>query len=164
MITDPQLIQTAQTFLTRLSGAGLMVACAESCTGGLISAALTAIAGSSSVVERGFVTYSNDAKTDMLGVPAQLIATHGAVSAEVAIAMAQGALSHSRAHLALSVTGIAGPGGGSPGKPVGLVHFAAIRQGSPPQGAQRIFSGDRDEVRRQAALFALTFGLELCPH
>lgn len=104
---------------------GLMVVTAESCTGGLVAAALTAIAGSSAVVDRGFVTYTNAAKTRMLGVPAELIAAHGAVSEPVARAMASGALAASDAAISVAVTGVAGPGGGSPDKPVGLVHFAA---------------------------------------
>ncbi|HEY9067754.1 MAG TPA: nicotinamide-nucleotide amidohydrolase family protein, partial [Burkholderiaceae bacterium] len=104
-----------------LRRAGLTIASAESCTGGLIAAACTGIAGSSDWFERGFVTYSNEAKTESLGVPAALIAAHGAVSDAVARAMAEGALAHSRAQIAVAVTGIAGPGGGSPGKPVGTV-------------------------------------------
>ncbi|MBC2859495.1 CinA family protein [Stappia sp. 28M-7] len=106
-----------------------MLATAESCTGGLIAGALTEIAGSSSAVERGFVTYSNEAKSDMLGVPADLIARVGAVSREVAIAMAEGALAASRADVTVAVTGIAGPGGGSAEKPVGLVHMALAAKG-----------------------------------
>lgn len=140
---------------------GERLATAESCTGGLVAAALTAIAGSSSVVERGFVTYSNEAKTEMLGVPPALIATHGAVSREVALAMAEGALRHSRADAAVAITGIAGPGGGSEDKPVGLVHFALARRGEPIKHAQYRFTGNRDEVRLQAALTAL--GLFLPP-
>ena len=112
-----------------LRAAGLTLATAESCTGGLIAAACTAVAGSSDWFERGFVTYSNQAKTEMLGVPAALIAAHGAVSAEVAQAMAEGALMHSRADLAVAVTGIAGPGGATPGKPVGTVWLAVARRG-----------------------------------
>lgn len=131
------------------------VATAESCTGGLVAAALTAIAGSSSVVDRGFVTYSNEAKAEMLGVPPDLIATHGAVSREVAVAMAEGALAHSRAHAAVAVTGIAGPGGGSAEKPVGLVHFALARRGQATRHAEHRFDGDRDGIRLQAALTAL---------
>ena len=104
---------------------GRAIATAESCTGGLVSGALTAVAGSSAVVERGFVTYSNAAKAELLGVPAELIDRHGAVSEPVARAMAEGALVHSAAAVSVAVTGIAGPGGGSPDKPVGLVHFAA---------------------------------------
>ena len=112
-----------------LRAAGLTLATAESCTGGLIAAACTAVAGSSDWFERGFVTYSNQAKTEMLGVPAALIAAHGAVSAEVAQAMVEGALMHSRADLAVAVTGIAGPGGATPGKPVGTVWLAVARRG-----------------------------------
>jgi nicotinamide-nucleotide amidase len=117
----------ATEVLERARGLGLMIATAESCTGGLVAGALTAIAGSSDVFERGFVTYSNEAKEEMLGIDPALIAGHGAVSAEVAIAMAACALRQSRAQLAVAVTGIAGPGGGSADKPVGLVHFAAAK-------------------------------------
>lgn len=134
---------------------GLMVATAESCTGGLVAAALTAVAGSSDVVERGFVTYSNHAKAEMLGVPMALIDTHGAVSEPVARAMAEGALAHSRAHLAVAITGIAGPGGGSAEKPVGLVHFAAARRDAPTLARHHVFAGDRDGVRAQAVRTAL---------
>ena len=109
--------------------AGLHIATAESCTGGLIAAALTEIPGSSDVVDRGFVVYTNRAKTEMLGVPPQLIAQHGAVSEAVARAMAEGALKNACAQLAVSCTGIAGPTGATPGKPIGLVHIAAAREG-----------------------------------
>jgi len=124
---DDSLIGQAELLLARCREQGIRIATAESCTGGLIAAALTEIAGSSDVFERGFVTYSNEAKMDLLGVPADLIAREGAVSEAVARAMAQGALAHGRADLALAVTGIAGPGGGSPDKPVGRVHLAAAR-------------------------------------
>lgn len=123
------------------------VATAESCTGGMIAAALTAIAGSSDVVERGFVVYSNEAKNELLGVPADLIARVGAVSEEVARAMAEGALGRSRADIAVSVTGVAGPGGGSAHKPVGLVHLACARRGRPTLHRREVFPGDRDAVR-----------------
>jgi nicotinamide-nucleotide amidase len=123
----PEIISLADEVLQKARGAGLMIATAESCTGGLVAAALTAIAGSSDVFERGFVTYSNEAKAEMLGVDPALIATHGAVSREVAIAMAACALRQSRSQLSVAVTGIAGPGGGSAEKPVGLVHFAAAK-------------------------------------
>lgn len=126
---EASLIAEAESLLAMLRGRGLRLALAESCTGGLIAALLTEIAGSSDVVERAFVTYSNDAKVESIGVPRALIEAHGAVSPEVARAMAEGALSHSRADLAVSVTGVAGPGGGSAAKPVGLVHLAAVRQG-----------------------------------
>ena len=122
---EPAVVALAQA----LRAAGLKLASAESCTGGLIAAACTALAGSSDWFERGFVTYSNAAKSEMLGVPAALIAVHGAVSAEVAQAMAEGALAHSRADLAVAVTGIAGPGGATPGKPVGTVWMAVARRG-----------------------------------
>jgi nicotinamide-nucleotide amidase len=139
---------------------GVMLATAESCTGGLVAAALTAIAGSSDVVERGFVTYSNQAKIDMLGVPGALIEAHGAVSAEVARAMAEGAVGHSRADVALSITGIAGPGGGSPTKPVGTVHIAAAQRGALTLHRACLFPGDRDSVRDQAAITALDLLIE----
>ncbi|MBN9279698.1 MAG: CinA family protein [Hyphomicrobium sp.] len=129
---DENLIRTAEALLATLRARKLMLATAESCTGGLIVGVLTEIAGSSDVVERGFVTYSNEAKTELIGVPAEMIAAHGAVSKEVALAMAAGALTHSRADIAVAVTGVAGPGGGSAAKPVGLVHLAAQRRGLPP--------------------------------
>src|SRR5690606_22115738 len=126
----------------------LMLATAESCTGGLIAGVLTEIAGSSDVVERGFVTYSNEAKTELIGVPAEMIASHGAVSAEVALAMAAGALAHSRADIAVAVTGVVGPGGGTAAKPVGLVHLAAERRGKPPiQRASRFGDIGRRGIR-----------------
>lgn len=142
-----------------LLGQQWMLATAESCTGGLIAAACTDIAGSSAWLERGFVTYSNSAKTDMLGVDAQLIATHGAVSEPVARAMAQGALMHSRAQVALAVTGIAGPGGGTADKPVGTVWFAWAT----PQGLSsevQCFAGDRTAVRHATVLHSLRGMLE----
>jgi nicotinamide-nucleotide amidase len=126
---DEHLVREAASLLEGCRHRKLMLATAESCTGGLIAGLLTEIPGSSDVVERGFVTYSNAAKTEQLGVPADLIATHGAVSEPVARAMAEGAIAHSRADLAVSVTGVAGPGGGTPGKPVGLVHLAVARRG-----------------------------------
>jgi nicotinamide-nucleotide amidase len=125
------LIAEAAGLLDAFRQRGLHLATAESCTGGLVAALLTEIAGSSDVVERGFVTYSNAAKQELLGVPEATLAAHGAVSEPVARAMAEGALAHSRADVAVSVTGVAGPGGGSADKPVGLVHFAAARRGGP---------------------------------
>lgn len=127
--------------------AGVMVATAESCTGGLIAGCLTEIAGSSDVVERGFVTYSNEAKMELLGVPEAVLADKGAVSAEVAEAMVQGALAHSRADIAVSVTGVAGPGGGSEAKPVGLVFMGLCRRGEAPSHRKLNFPGDRSAVR-----------------
>jgi nicotinamide-nucleotide amidase len=121
----------ARAVLDACRAARLMVATAESCTGGMVAAALTDVPGSSDVVERGLITYSNAAKIDLLGVPAELIARHGAVSEPVARAMAEGALARSPAGLSVAVTGIAGPGGGSAEKPEGLVHFACARRGRP---------------------------------
>lgn len=149
------LAAAAARVLATCQAEGTMLVTAESCTGGLVSAALTAIAGSSTVLERGFVTYSNEAKAEMLGVPMALIQTHGAVSEDVARAMAEGALAHSHAQRAIAITGIAGPGGGSADKPVGLVHFAAARHGAATIARHEIFTGDRDAVRQQAALMAL---------
>lgn len=120
----------ARAVVAAAAARGVMIATAESCTGGLVAGALTAVPGSSAVVERGFVTYSNAAKTQMLDVPAALIDQHGAVSEAVARAMAEGAVARSGASLAVSITGVAGPGGGSDAKPVGLVHFALARRGA----------------------------------
>lgn len=141
---------------------GLMVATAESCTGGLVAGALTEIAGSSDVVDRGFVTYSNNAKQQMLGVPAATLAAHGAVSRETAEAMARGALGHAEADLTVAITGVAGPGGGTPDKPVGLVHFAAASRGGALIHAEMRY-GDigRDNVRHRSVLQALAMLKEL---
>lgn len=142
------LLDEAEALLALLRKRGLKIATGESCTGGLITAVLTAVAGSSDVVDRGFVTYSNAAKTDMLGVPAALIDQHGAVSSEVAVAMLQGILAHCPADIAVSVTGIAGPGGGSREKPVGLVHISAgNRDGAIATRACRFGDIGRHEVR-----------------
>lgn len=140
---------------------GLKLATAESCTGGLIAAACTSIAGSSDWFERGFVTYSNAAKTEMLGVDAALIATHGAVSDPVVRAMAEGALARSGADLVLAVTGIAGPGGAVPGKPVGTVWLASARRGSAVQAERLQLDGDRAAVRAQTVMLALQRALAL---
>lgn len=129
---------------------GLKIATAESCTGGLLAATLTAIPGSSDVFERGWVTYSNEAKSESLGVLAELIADKGAVSLEVAQAMARGALHRSHADVALSITGIAGPGGGTSEKPVGLVYIGLARNDGWLQVERAIFQGDRDAVRAQS--------------
>ena len=136
---------------------GLMVAAAESCTGGLVSGALTAVPGSSAVVERGFVTYSNAAKSELLGVPGDLIVRHGAVSEPVARAMAEGALTRSAAQVSVSVTGVAGPGGGSPDKPVGLVHFAAVG----PDGLIHVERRFGDIGREAVRLASVRVALEL---
>ena len=154
-MNDSALIDQARKLLEDCRNAGLRLATAESCTGGLIAACLTEIPGSSDVFERGFVTYSDASKTDLLGVPAALIRDHGAVSEEVARAMCEGALTHSPADLAVAVTGIAGPGGARPDKPVGLVHMAAVRRGGEVEHVSEIFPGDRAAVRRAAVAAAL---------
>src|SRR5213595_1511788 len=143
-----------------LAGKSLMLATAESCTGGLVAAAITDVSGSSGWFERGFVTYSNEAKSTMLGVPARLVRDHGAVSEEVARAMAEGALLNSRAQVALSVTGVAGPNGGTPEKPVGMVCFGWSNRITTHTETQR-FRGDRGQIRRQAAEHAMRGLLEL---
>jgi nicotinamide-nucleotide amidase len=147
-VFSDELVHLASDVLAAARVQGVMLATAESCTGGLIAGLLTEIPGSSDVVERGFVTYSNQAKMEMLGVPRDLLDAHGAVSEPVAAAMAEGALAHSRAGLSVAVTGIAGPGGGSPGKPVGLVYIAAMRKGGIVVVQRHLF-GDigRDPVR-----------------
>jgi nicotinamide-nucleotide amidase len=149
------LLDQAASVLERCRAHGLTLATAESCTGGLIAGCLTEIAGSSEVLDRGFVTYSNDAKAEVLGVPRALLAAHGAVSEAVARAMAEGALAHSAADLAIAVTGIAGPGGGSADKPVGLVHFALARRDRNTTAASHHFDGDRAAVRLASVAEAL---------
>ncbi len=138
-----------------LRARGATMATAESCTGGMIAAACTALAGSSDWFERGFVTYSNASKTELLGVPAPLIARHGAVSEQVARAMAEGALTHSPATLAVAVTGIAGPTGATPGKPVGTVWLALARRGEAARAQLLQLGGDRAAVRAQTVRIAL---------
>jgi nicotinamide-nucleotide amidase len=133
----------------------LTIATAESCTGGLVAGALTDIPGSSDVIDRGFVTYSNEAKTELIGVPAELIAHHGAVSVHVAREMAAGALKRSNADVAVAVTGVAGPGGGSEAKPVGLVYLAVARRGADPAIERHQFHGDRAAVRQATVERAL---------
>jgi nicotinamide-nucleotide amidase len=145
-VTRPHEAKSREA-LTALKRAGLMVALAESCTGGMVAVALTDVPGSSAVLDRGFVTYSNAAKTEVLGVPADLIARHGAVSEPVAAAMAEGALAASGADVAVAVTGVAGPGG-TPQKPEGLVYFACIRRGASVETVRRDFGPlGRDRVR-----------------
>jgi nicotinamide-nucleotide amidase len=159
MITHA-LLDEATSLLDACRAKGVRITTAEGCTGGLIAAALTAIAGSSDVLERGFVTYSNEAKTEMLGVPTELIASVGAVSEPVAQRMAEGALLHSHADIAVSVTGVLGPGGGSVEKPVGLVCFALARRGAAVAGEHCVFPGDRTAIREAtvARAFALIRG------
>lgn len=156
MIFDPDLLGRAEALVRRLAERGLRVATAESCTGGLIAALLTEVPGSSAVVERGWVTYSNQAKTDALGVAPDLIAARGAVSEAVARAMAEGALARAGVDLAVAVTGIAGPGGGTAAKPVGLVHLGLARRGAATRALERRY-GDlgRSAVRLGAVADAL---------
>ena len=153
---SPDLIARAQHLLATAKASGMRIATAESCTGGLIAALLTEIPGSSDVFGRGFVTYSNKAKEDMLGVPAATLRQHGAVSAPVARIMAEGAIRNSTAQLSVAVTGIAGPGGGTEEKPVGLVHIAVARAGEPTLHRECRF-GDigRGEVRLKSVEIAL---------
>ena len=156
-----ELERRASELLGAARGNKLTLATAESCTGGLLSALLTEIPGASAVFDRGFVVYSKDAKVEMLGVRASLIADHGAVSREVAIAMAEGALVHSQASLAIAVTGLAGPGGGTALKPVGLVHFAAVRLGAAPLHRECRFGAQtRSEIRLLSLGVALTLAGE----
>jgi nicotinamide-nucleotide amidase len=158
---DAELIAKATRIIETCAARGIMIATAESCTGGLVAGLLTEISGSSAVVDRGFVTYSNEAKQDMLGVPSDMLATHGAVSKPVAIAMAEGALKHSRATISVAITGIAGPTGGSADKPVGLVHFGCAKSGEATNHVEQRF-GDigRNEVRRAAINCALDLILQ----
>ncbi len=150
----------SETVLSTCRAARLKLATAESCTGGMVAAALTDIAGSSDVMERGFVTYSNEAKTELLGVPAEMIAAHGAVSAQVATAMVQGAIARAPVDLAVAITGIAGPGGATKGKPVGLVYFGIARKGGAARVERHTFQGDRAAVRAAATERALELLLE----
>lgn len=152
---DAETLNLAQSALDACRARGWHLATAESCTGGLVTGALTAIAGSSDVVERGFVTYSNEAKTELLGVPVETLAAHGSVSAETAAAMARGAVARAPVDLAISVTGIAGPGGATAAKPVGLVLFGLARRDGGCRTESHLLSGDRSTVRRTALNMAL---------
>ncbi len=159
-MSDPILTAKAGEVLAACRTGGLKLATAESCTGGMVAAALTDIAGSSDIVERGFVSYSNAAKMELLGVPAQMILAHGAVSPEVAEGMAQGALAHAPVDLAVSITGIAGPGGATATKPVGLVFFGIARRHGACRTERHVFPGDRAAIRLAAALRALELLLD----
>jgi nicotinamide-nucleotide amidase len=152
---DPETLNLAGAVLAACRARGWRVATAESCTGGLVAAALTALADASDVVERGFVTYSNNAKIELLGVPAETIAGHGAVSAQTAAVMARGAVARAGVDLAVSATGVAGPGGGTPQKPVGLVYLGIARRDGAARVERRVFSGDRAEIRQAALIEAL---------
>lgn len=158
---ERELTKRAELLLQRFRDRGLTIVTAESCTGGLIAALLTEIPGSSDVVERGYVTYSNDAKLELLGVPRATLDSLGAVSRETALAMASGALAGSHAHVAVAVTGVAGPGGGTAAKPVGLVHLATARRGGAPAHREERF-GDigRANVRIATVRTALEMLLD----
>ncbi|NWG45239.1 MAG: CinA family protein [Alphaproteobacteria bacterium] len=150
------LLEAARALIADAGAQGLRIVTAESCTGGLVSGLLTEVAGSSAVFERGYVTYSNHAKVEALGVDVGTLKAHGAVSEPVVRAMAEGALLRSRADLSVALTGIAGPGGGSPGKPVGLVHLAAARRGGPTLARElRLGEIGRTEVRLRSVAEAL---------
>jgi nicotinamide-nucleotide amidase len=152
---DADLEQLSARVGAALKAAGWLLATAESCTGGWVSQVVTHTAGSSAWFDRGFVTYTNAAKHLQLGVTKDLLVNKGAVSEEVARAMSEGAITHSRADISLAITGIAGPTGGSPGKPVGTVCFAWCRSGQAAHSATCLFQGDRESVRRQSVVFAL---------
>jgi nicotinamide-nucleotide amidase len=154
-VFEAETLTLAQSVLDACRARGWHIATAESCTGGLVAGALTAIAGSSDVVERGFVAYSNEAKSELLGVSSETIAAHGAVSAETAAVMAQGALGRAPVDLAISVIGIAGPGGATPAKPVGLVFFGLARREGSCRTERHVFPGDRSAVRQAALVVAL---------
>lgn len=150
-----ELLLRAEQLLQQLRARKLTLTTAESCTGGLLSALITEIAGSSAVFTHGYITYANAAKTGMIGVSETLIHTHGAVSEQVAVAMAEGALNNSGASISIAITGIAGPGGATATKPVGLVHLASVRVGGETLHSVQQFSGDRAAVRLQAVSAAL---------
>jgi nicotinamide-nucleotide amidase len=153
---NDDIVAAAEALIKLFSAKKLVIATAESCTGGLVAGALTEVPGSSAVMDRGFVTYSNAAKQEMLGVPLETLKRFGAVSRETAEAMARGALGHSAADVTVAITGIAGPGGGMPGKPVGLVHFAAAsRSGALTHAEMRYGDIGREQVRHQSVLQAL---------
>ncbi|HFD86769.1 MAG TPA: nicotinamide-nucleotide amidase [Gammaproteobacteria bacterium] len=155
--------QLARALLDSCTAAKLRIATAESCTGGWVAKVMTDLAGSSAVFDRGFVTYSNEAKMEMLGVNAETLNRQGAVSKQTVLEMATGALQQSQAQLSVSISGIAGPGGGSIEKPVGTVWFAWAREGTPPTAIHHHFYGNRDVIRHQAVTTALTGLLDLLP-
>jgi nicotinamide-nucleotide amidase len=163
-VFDPETLALAGRVVARCRARNWHLATAESCTGGLVAAALTAVAGASDVVERGVVTYSNAAKIELLGVSAETIAAHGAVSAETTAAMARGMVARAPVDLAVSVTGVAGPGGGTPQKPVGLVYIGIATKDGSARIERRIFPGDRAQIRNAALLLALELlGEEVSP-
>ncbi|MFL6712214.1 MAG: CinA family protein, partial [Sulfurifustis sp.] len=160
-LTDAELTALAAELGRALMDAGLTLATAESCTGGWVGRVVTSVSGSSSWYERGFITYSEDAKQELLGVPALTLRQHGAVSEPTARAMAEGALVHSRAHVTLAITGIAGPTGGTAHKPVGTVWFAWAAKGRTTQALRQQLDGDREAIRRQSVAIALRELLKL---
>ncbi|MBI5900463.1 MAG: nicotinamide-nucleotide amidohydrolase family protein [Rhodocyclales bacterium] len=153
---DSDLLELSQALGSACLQRRLLIATAESCTGGWAAQVITHTAGSSGWFERGFVTYANDAKIEMLGVCPETVTRFGAVSPETAAEMATGALKNSKAMISLAITGIAGPTGGSPGKPVGTICFAWCRAGAAAETEVQVFSGDRETIRRQAVIHALT--------
>lgn len=159
-MTSDTLAALAALVGTQLKAKRLVAATAESCTGGWVAQAITSVSGSSDWFDRGFVTYSNDAKREMLGVREETLARHGAVSEETAREMAAGALAASRAQVAVAITGVAGPTGGTPQKPVGMVCFAWALPGARVESVTKRFDGDREAVRRQSVVFALEGMLE----
>ncbi|MGH6897729.1 MAG: CinA family protein [Geminicoccaceae bacterium] len=161
MTFPAESLDLARRLLAACAARGWRLTTAESCTGGLIVACLTEIPGSSSVVERGYVTYDNRAKAEMLGVPGALLERAGAVSEEVARALAEGALARTDVDLAIAVTGIAGPGGATPSKPVGLVHLAVARRGTATRHAREMFPGDRAAIRLATVDAALKLALRV---
>jgi nicotinamide-nucleotide amidase len=158
---DRELIHKAEALVSSYRERGYRIATAESCTGGLLAGLITSIAGSSTVLDRGFVTYSNEAKAECLGVPQDMLDRYGAVSEQVARAMASGALTHSRAQVSIAITGIAGPGGGSREKPVGLVHFACARKDAIVAVEKRFGDIGRTEVRLASVEVAIGLLLEV---
>jgi nicotinamide-nucleotide amidase len=159
---DDDIVEAAKNLLAVCKRKNLLVATAESCTAGLVAGTLTEVPGTSSILDRGFITYSNEAKHEMLGVPRDILSKHGAVSRETAEAMVRGVLGRSRVHLAVSVTGIAGPDGGSAEKPVGLVHFAAASRGGRLIGSEQRYGNiGRDKVRKRSVLQAFKMLHEL---
>jgi nicotinamide-nucleotide amidase len=163
MYFSKEILDLSSRLVSGLQAAGMTVATAESCTGGLIGGAITEVSGASAVFMGGFVTYDNRLKREVLGVGAELLERHGAVSSEVARAMAKGARARARVSLAVAVTGIAGPGGGGKDKPVGLVHLAVAREGGETVNHSHVFSGSRADVRAQTVESALRLLLQSLP-
>lgn len=161
MLYSNSMRSDAEKLLKICEGKGLKIATVESCTGGLLAGLLTAVPGSSAVIERGYVTYSNEAKAEEVGVDSALIETHGAVSREVAESMAAGALDHAPVDLTASITGVAGPGGGTAAKPVGLVYIGAAHRGRSVEVRENHFDGDRDAIRGDSVRVALEMLLTL---